>query len=262
LVSRGIQSLIIRMSGVLNIILSHQPRLELDRVLSWWSSYARRENILVAYGGTELEFNSLSDVQRIFVPDPRLRVRDLQREKQSYGGIFRAAAHWLAEHDDPFTHVYFAEFDHVPIVPDFTARLLERIKMDNADVLAHGLHRVDGTSNVHYLYHLADPAFLNFWRRISIRAEKEAVLKFVATGSLWTREAFLAVAAQKEEVAGYLEVYLPTVAHHLGFRVRGFREQDQCVSTMPIKDLSLERARAMGCWTVHPVKTLPVAAVG
>ena len=72
--------------------------------------------------------------------------------------------------------MYFAEFDHLPVVRDLGARLMERLDQEQADVLGHGLRRVDGTSNVHYLYHLSDPEFLTFWRRISVRPDKETVL--------------------------------------------------------------------------------------
>ena len=251
------------MSRVLNVILSHQPKSELERVLDWWSDYAAAEDTLVAYGGTESEFARLGQIPRVFVADANLRVRDQQREKQSWGGILRAAAQWLAQTGhESFTHVYLAEFDHLPIVKDLAARLTARADEERADVLAHHLHRVDGTSNLHYLYHLADPAFLGFWQRISVRSEKETVLKFVITGSFWTRDAFVKVAAQEEEISAYVEIYVPTLAHHLGYRMKGFREQDRCVSTMPIEGLSVEKARAQGCWTMHPVKTLSARSRG
>ena len=248
------------MSRVLNVILSHQPRVELKRVVEWWSSCAPVENLLVAYGGTEEEFEKLGDVSRVFVADPRLRVNKA-RGKQSYAGVWRAAAQWLAERrDESFSHVYFAEFDHLPVVSDLAVRLEERLEQEQADVLGHGLHRIDGTSNVHCLYHLSDPEFTKFWRRISVRSDKQTVLRMLGTGSFWTRQAFMDVAAQKEEISVYLEVYLPTLAHHLGFRVRDFRDQNKCASPVPIPGLSVDRARQMGCWTVHPIKTSPLLA--
>ncbi len=49
------------------------------------------------------------------------------------------------------------------------------------------------------------------------------------SGSFWTREAFCAVCAVEEPFPIYMELYLPTLAHHLGFRVRDFGEQDRFV---------------------------------
>lgn len=245
------------MSRVLNLILSHQPRAQLEQLLAWWSSFTSLENILVAYGGTREEFEKLADIPRVFVSDPRLRM-EKTRGRQSYGGVWRRIAQWLAEgHNDSFTHVYFAEFDHLPVVPDLAGRLVDRLEQEQADVLGHGLRRVDGTSNVLYLYHLSDPEFMKFWRRISVRPDKQIVLHMLATGSFWTRKAFTHVAAQREEIPVYLEIYLPTLAHHLGFRVKDFREQNKCAFTYPVAALSVERARQEGCWTIHPIKTSP-----
>ena len=246
------------MNRILNVILSHQSEVELRKLLEWWSCCVPMEDLLVAYGGTREEFDSLPDVSRVFVSDPRLR-DNKTRAKQSYGGVWRSVAQWLTKQQNgSFTHVYFAEFDHLPVVRNLGARLMERLDREQADVLGHGLRRVDGTSNVHYLYHLSDPEFLTFWRRISVRPDKETVLHMVATGSFWTRKAFIDVAARNEEISAYLEIYLPTLAHHLGFRIRDFQDQTKCVSTAVVPALSVRKAREAGCWTVHPVKTVPL----
>lgn len=244
------------MNRVLNLILSHQPAVELERVLECWSAYSSLENALVAYGGTEDEFRKLPNVARVFVVDPHLRTNK-SRGKQSYTGVWRAAGQWLSERQgESFTHVYFAEFDHLPVVADLAVKLVERARQEQADVLGHGLNRIDGTSNVHYLYHLSDPAFLKFWGRVSVRCDKQTVLRMLGTGSFWSREAFMGVAAQEQEIPVYMEIYLPTLAHHLGFRVRDFRDQSRCVSPMPMEGMSVEKARQMGCWTVHPIKAI------
>jgi len=73
---------------------------------------------------------------------------------------------------------------------------------------------------------------------------------------MWTREAFLAVSEQHQSIRCYLELYLPTLAHHLGFRVRGWNEDHHLISNLPNKSVTLEEARKRGSWTVHPVKDL------
>jgi hypothetical protein len=262
LVLPGIRPLIILMSRILNLILSHQPKAEVEKVLSWWSNFAPPENILLAYGGREEEFNKLPGVSRVFVNDPRLRLQH-GRGKQSWAGVLYAAARWLeANGSRSFTHMYIAEFDHLPLVDDLAARLLGRLEREQADVLGHGLRRVDGTSQVHYLYHLSDPKFSSFWRHISVRSDKQVVLHMLITGSFWSRQAFMKVALQPQEISAYVEIYVATLAHHLGFRVRDFRDQNRCVSTAPLPELSIESARRQGCWTVHPIKTAPETQSG
>jgi hypothetical protein len=257
LVLQATHRLIILMSRVLNLILSHQPKAELEGLLRWWSHYAPAENTLVAYGGTQEEFEKLSNVPRVFVTDPRLR-RKHGREKQSWSGFLSTAADWLTNNEEhTFTHVYIAEFDHLPLVSDLGIRLVEHLQREQADVLGHGLRRVDGTSHVHYLHHLSDPEFSKFWQRISVRAEKQVVFHMIVTGSFWSRDAFMRVAAQPQDISAYVEIYLPTVAHHLGFRVRAFEGQNKCVFPGLVPGLSVDGARQNGCWTVHPIKTTP-----
>jgi hypothetical protein len=247
------------MNRVLNLILSHQPREELQALLNWWAQYESLENLLVAYGGSRQKFDTLGGlpVPCIFIDDPRLRVADKQREKQSYGGVWRAAANWLMKKSfADFTHVHFVECDHLPLLSGLAELLLADLDREQADVLGHGLYRIDNSSNPFFLYHAADPAFQAFWKRISVRVEARTVLAMLGTGSFWTRKAFLAVAAVPEEIPVYLEVYLPTLAHHLGFRVRDFHERSACVFATAPKWLTLERARQKSAWTVHPIKTL------
>jgi hypothetical protein len=244
-------------SRVLNLILSHQSRSEIELLLSWWSSYTSLDNFLLAYGGSREEFDTLPDIARIFVTDPRLRVNKT-RDKQSYAGVWQAATRWLSERPErSFTHIYFAEFDHLPVVTNIAEHLLGRLEKEQADVLGHGLCRIDNTSNALYLYHLADPGFKKLWRQISVRSDRRVVLRMLATGSFWTRRAFADVATQVQDTPVYLELYLPTLAHHLGYRVRDFGDQNRCVSSTPKLQYSIERARELGCWTVHPIKTIP-----
>ena len=127
---------------------------------------------------------------------------------------------------------------------------------ERADVLGFHLQRVDGTSHPHYLYHLSNPAFFAHWAAISVRAEPKVVLSMFGSGSFWHREVFNAVAQRAEPFPMYLEIYLPTLAHHLGFRVRDYGEQNRFVHNLGERSSSIEQARAEGAWTLHPVKEL------
>jgi hypothetical protein len=245
------------MSRVLSLVLAHQPAVQIQQLLRWWSDYSSLDSLLIAYGGTEENFRSLPDVPRMFIDDARLKGKDLQREKQSYGGIWRATAKFLSEPANrDFSHIYFAEYDHLPVVRDIHCKLLERMQVEQADVLAHHLRRVDGTANPFYLNHIADPAFRPFWRKISRRTDKTTVLQMMGSASFWTREAFIQTANQPEEIKVYLELFLPSVAHHLGFRLRDLKEQNECVRHAPFEYLSVKYARQRGNWAVHPIKKL------
>src|SRR5205807_8230216 len=100
------------------------------------------------------------------------------------------------------------------------------------------------------------PEFRSYWHSISCREDSEVVLSFFGSGSFWTREAFSAVAAMREPFPIYMEIYLPTLAHHLGFRVRDFGEQNRFVGVLEDETDRIEQSRQEGAWTLHPVKRL------
>ena len=244
------------MNSVLNLILSHQPAVAVAKMIAHWSRCVPSESILIAYGGTRKEFDKLEHQQKFFVDDPRLRTRDHQREFQSYTRLFQAAAEFLKTRANQFQFVHFVEYDHLPLVQDLNERQLERLSSEGADVIGFHVHRVDGTSNPHFLYHVANPAFACYWSKITVRSDPRVVLSMFGSGSFWTTEAFRAVAAMEEPLPMYMEIYLPTLAHHLGFRVRDLTAQNRFVRALASEIDPIDEARKQGAWTLHPVKRL------
>jgi hypothetical protein len=53
------------------------------------------------------------------------------------------------------------------------------------------------------------------------------------SGSFWKQDAFEAVAEVEETFPIYLEIYLPTLAHHLGFRLRDLSDPIDFVRRNP-----------------------------
>ena len=244
------------MSRVLNLLLTHQPAPAVARMLAWWRDYCPPENVLLVYCGNEKTFAGLDHPHKVRVDDPRLRTVQHSRERQSYTGVFRETGRWLAAAGQDFTHVHFAEYDQLPLVPDFNARQLARLEAERADVLGFQLARVDGTNQPHLLYHEGLPGFADHWREVSVRADKGTVLSMFGSGSFWTREAFTAVAGREEPFPIYLELYLSTLAHHLGYRLRDWGEQNRHISSLGNFVDRIDEARRAGAWTLHPVKTL------
>jgi hypothetical protein len=243
-------------TGVLHLLLIHLPAAEVDRRVERLLPFCvAPSRLLVAYGGPEEEFAAIVHPDKIFLDDPRLRTRDHQREKQSYTQVFQFAARWLAERPE-LGYVYVGEYDHLPLVADFHARLIARLEREGADVLAHQLARRDGTSCPYCLHQMIEPRFPSWLAEISVRRDKGAVFNMLGTGSFWTRRAFLEVARWSEPFPMYLELYLPTLAHHRGFRLRDFKEQSRFVSAEGERSGEIAAARAAGAWSLHPVKTL------
>lgn len=237
-------------------ILTHQPAAPTEALVEWWQRKAGipAEDLLIVHGGNSEDFSAIDCTNKVFVEDARLRTRDHQREKQSYSSVTRAISAWMA----PFSYefVYFVEFDQIPIVPDFADNILAWIDQESADVVAHHLSRIDATNSAHYLFHASDPRFHQFFEEMSCRADKRVVLSMFGTGALWRRLAFDATASMDEPIPVYLELWMPTVVHHLGYRIRPWpRTQDRFVHYRKMTS-SLEAAKAAGAWTVHPVKSI------
>ena len=242
------------MSRVLNLLLTHQSAAQIARMLDWWGRYTSLDQLLLAFDGPLSTFQAIAHPWKIRIDDPRLRTLAHSRERQSYTAVLRETSAWLQGRD--FTHVHFAEYDHLPLVADFNARQLARLEDERADVMAFQLARVDGTNQPHFLYHAHLPGFLSHWTNLSVRAEKQVILSMFGSGTFWTREAFEAVGAQLEPFPIYLELFLPTTAHHLGYRLRDWGEQNRYVSSLGDFVSSIDRARSQGAWTMHPVKSL------
>ena len=237
---------------VLNVVLTHFDGERLDSTKRRWKDVCREEDLWIAFGGKQSKFHKLGMERAVFIGDEGLRREDNQREKQSYTGIFHAMAP-VIERERP-DYVYLCEYDHVPLRSDLNALQVAEIRQEGADVMGHWLYRVDGTSHYHMLYHESDPGFLPYWQSVSGREEKGVVLSMFGSGSLWSRDAFLAIASIQQEIPCYLELYLPTLAHHLGYRVRCWEESKHMISNLPSPKINLETADRRGCWTVHPIK--------
>lgn len=241
---------------VLNVILSHQTAPEVEHMLAWWKDRVPIESIVIAYGGAHSGFGAIEHKSKILIDDPRLRTRDHQRELQSYGVLFQQVSQFLDVQGEDFEFVHLIEYDHLPLVEGLNARQIDRLNEEHADVMGFHLHRIDGTSSAHFLYHAANEKFASYWSEMTCRAEPEVVLSMFGSGSFWKREAFCAVASVREPFPIYTEIFVPTLAHHLGFRVRDFSDQNRFVGVLQDKTGEIARAQANGAWTLHPVKHL------
>ncbi len=221
-------------------------------MLEWWRGCVPLEGVLIVAGGTRSDFDGIEHAQKVHVTDPRLHTLDHQRELQSYTGTYATISQWLAGRD--FTHVLFCEYDHLPFGPDFNQRYLDRLTTEDADLIGCQLRRVDGTSDPHYLQHQALPGFHEHWEKLTVREDRRVILSMFGSGTFWTRDAFEAVAASRESLPFYLELYLPTLAHHLGYRLRDLPDQNPHVRVLPYLDDVVAEVRATGAWGAHPVK--------
>lgn len=247
-------------SLILWAILVHQSAKECRALLKYWQKLGfDPSNILLVHGGSREDFSSLDPVNAVFVPDANLRTARHPVEKQSYAGPMREISKWMSGRS--YRYICLVEYDHLPLVSDWGRRLEELLVSERADVLFHHLVRVDGTNAPHYLYHQSDPEFYGAWEHVSRREDPHVVLNCMATGSFWIREAFVAVAdnlnfgiSHLSSLPVYVEMELPTTAHHLGYRIRDCGSQNEFVKISPQNLDGVSFSRAQGAWSLHPVK--------
>lgn len=218
----------------------------------YWQSLLPDVSIVLAYGGSRENFNAIDWPEKVFVDDEALRTRDHQRECQSYTSVYRAAMQSLG--DQSYDRIFFTEFDHVPLRPDYFSLLESTRHQAQADVLMHGLCRVNDTGHAHFLYHAEKPSFYEQIVGFSVREDKDVVLSAYGFGQYWTREAFELATQVDDRVGCYLELWAPTVAHHLGFRVIGVQDPLHCNDHYSEFSDRLKELKDGGAWSAHPVK--------
>lgn len=248
---------------VATVLLTHESPAAVESMHAYWSKLDPGHPVVIAYGGALPNFQQLEMDYAVYVDDRWLRTKDHPREQQSYLGVFRAVLPIVRQLGVGYVHV--AEYDEIPLIAGMNAKLLEILDHENADVLGHRLQRLDQTGHPHYTFHRSDAAFQAYWEKLSCRDDSEVVLSMLGCGSFWRREAFEDVAMLELPSRIYLELMLPTAAHHLGYRVRSIREQDQFMGPETLKKpQDFDLYRQQGAWRVHPVKgywSTPTASV-
>lgn len=243
-------------SAVCHIVICHLSATKSVDIFKNWKHVDPDAAVLLAYGGNKEEFDKLPpSVDAIYIADLSLRTTDHARQRQQYSGIFQAASHWISERSPATTHVHLVEFDAVPLTPNVGNLLATALRAENADVMGYGLLDISGTIHPHYGHEINNSEFMEFLRNISRREVHDRILSMLGCSSIWERSCFDNVAALVPSTHVYLEIGMPSVAHHLGYRVRPVPTfQEQFVTFEGDRSSTLSNARQNGAWLVHPCK--------
>jgi hypothetical protein len=241
--------------GTLNVILTHQDPARVSRMLDWWRKIVPADSIMIAYGGPADSFAAI-EWRKVHVASSRLKTREHHKEMQSYIPVFRAVAQdgFASGYDT----VHFAEYDQIPIQPGLNELQRAHLEREQADVLGYRLRRIDGTNDGHFLNHWRLPEFRQLLADISVRSDPSVVMSMLGFGSFWKAEAFASVCRIAEPAPFYLEVFLPSVTHHLGFRLRPVPDAPEYASheARSFSPDDIAEAARRGQWNIHPLKSL------
>lgn len=241
------------------VLLAHQPAREVAAMLKYWKSVIGDVSIVVVYGGrSRSEFDAIDAPFKFFAPSARLRTKDHQRDRQSYHDVFATTAELVARSGKE--RVLFCEADHFPVDPKYIEHLESIVHSEEADVLFHYLKRVNQTNWPIWLAE-SHGSMLNDWfGQHSVRAgDMGTMLWAFVSGSYWTSSAWIECARHPEPFPVYLEIWLPSLMHHLGYRLREIPGQKEFVRNVVAREVTRTRALAAGSWTIHPVKGEQIA---
>lgn len=234
---------------ILTALLSHQPAACVERMVEAWG-----EHTLILYGGSREEFGAIRWNKSVFIEDPRLRTTNHRLERQSYTEVFRR----IAEYAEGYSHVLFGEYDLVPLAPirKIHNAYWERLEAEKADALFPLLFEVQDTCQEIWLPYRDHPDFWRFLTELSKRPDLRSVLWALFPGSFWKVEVIAGMVKFPEPFPIYFEIFLPTLAHHLGFRLRPLQDPRFAIFGGKALDRVLNSLDSGGALVAHPVKSI------
>ena len=236
---------------ILTLLVTH---LDAGGVAASLRQFPPDARVLVCHGGSREDFDAVAHPEKIFVEDPSLRGPLAQ---QQYTGLLVQAWNSVIEKDEGIDLVFLAEYDHIVLRNDFEIALRQVIDYAGADFVGKNCSRRDTTNWWHSLRARGDARLHALVDAVSTRQDPTELYGCLGTGMLIRRKALEAFATI-DHVPGYLELYVPTLIHHLGFRlddVDRFSDLYAYVNAPPEKDLAaLRAARSEGHFFCHPFK--------
>jgi hypothetical protein len=201
----------------INVLLTHQDAAAVDANVAYLRSLAPDARFVVAHGGRRADYEGVTHPEKVFVDDPTLR--GAPRTFQSYHVVLAELHRTVFAQDPDAGALYLFEWDHVVLRADFEARLTELATRMGADFMGKTCVERTGTNWHHYTRFRRDPALLAHLRGLSVREHPERLYGTLGNGFWMTRAALAAYVAVEDPPPVYGELYVPTVLHHLGFRV-------------------------------------------
>ena len=242
--------------STLTVLLTHLDAEQVDERMRLLRALSEEAHFVVCYGGARSEFDRIDWPERFFVDDPSLRVPG--QHLQSWTQIFETAWHDYFVGDAELDSLYLIEYDHVILDAMFEHRLRELALASGAEFLGKTCVDHTATNSAHYVRFRRDPRLLNHLKNLTVREDHERLFGCLGDGMWLSRSALEAYVHVDDHPPCYCEIYVPTLLHHLGFRVVDVDAHSDLyhhVRWLPefTVDEVVELARA-GVVFVHPVK--------
>lgn len=242
---------------MLTVLLTHLPSARVREQLGWLRELAPGSRFVAVHGGSRSDFDGLDPGEAVFVEDPTLRGPHFDK---SLNDTLRAVHERWVRDDPEIDLVYLVEYDHLILRPDFEEALREVARRTGAGLVAKNATPRNDTNWSHFLKARDDRRLNDYIAHITTRDDPGVRWGCLGTGLLLTRAALAAFCALEDPPPYYVEMFVPTVVHHLGFDV---------VDMDAVSDLyadvrwlpeyttdDVRAARRAGRHFVHPFKRL------
>ncbi len=242
--------------ALLTALVTHLGPEATQATLRHLERVAPGARVVVCHGGTRNDFDRIDTRAKVFVEDSDLRAAPITI--QSYNQLLRLVWQESVRDDPAIEAVCVLEYDQVVLCPDYETRILDLLVTSGADFL--GKNCVDRTQSnwVHYLRYRDDPGLLAFLRAVSVRNDKERMFGCLGTGLVLRRAVLEALATMEHFRPAYIELYLPTLVHHLGFKVDDAARLGDCYDHLrwapPYEVEDVLALKTNGACFVHPLK--------
>jgi hypothetical protein len=242
--------------STLTAILTHLDAPQVHERLDLLQAVCGERRFVLVHGGARKEFERVEFEHKLFIDDATLR--GPEQHLQSWTQIFENVWRRYFESDATIDSLYFIEYDHLVLDAHFETPLRELALATGADFMGKSCVDRTATNWEHYVRFRRDERLLAHLRRLSVRDDTARIFGCLGDGMWLSRDALRAYVEVGEHPPCYCEAYVPTLLHHLGFRVADIDAHSDLyrhVRWVPTFDVEQALAAVReGAVFIHPVK--------
>jgi hypothetical protein len=242
--------------SLVTAVITHLAAEQVHAGAALLRTLAPDARLVICYGGPRSEFERLAVDEKVFIDDPTLKSNG--PHLQSMTQVFEAVWEACFIDDDDADSLYVIEYDHLVLDGAFEGHLRDLAEKTHADLLGKQCIDCSATNHEHYIRFRRDPRLLDHLRRISVREETTRLFSCLGNGIWVTRRALEAYVAVERHPPCYLEIYVPTLLHHLGFHVVNIDAHSDMYRHVrwlpPITVAEVIEGLGRGTIFMHPVK--------
>jgi len=242
----------------LNVVLTHLAAPVVDAGVRYLEELAPHARFVICHVGDAEDFEGVEHKQKLFVDDPSFRAPPItfQSLNMTLSGVYEQ----FVRDDATIRGVYVFEYDHLVLRSDFEEQLSAVATRSGADFVGKTCVERTATNWPHYVRFRRDERLLAHLRKLSTREDPARMYGCVGNGFWLTREALHAYAEVESHPPCYGELYVPTLLHHLGFKVGDIDTHSDVYRHVrwapPFTLHEVLRLKREGATFVHPFKDL------